>query len=110
HAGDELAEQLAGIAGDDLGPATAAVERALQPLGESAGDADAMGRDAQPVAQPLELKAVLSQRRLPAAAQRLPRDRGGHVGIAVAIAADPGAESENRRNPKPGLGVVPRQR
>src|SRR5262245_1981954 len=92
HAGEELAEDLARIAGFEGGALAAGFELGAQALEEHRRHGGAVGGDAQRAQQAVELAAVAAQDGEPAGAKRIAGDRVGDEGVAVAVAADPRAE------------------
>ena len=97
HAGDELAEQLARVALRDLH----AVRLGRQRLGHRSDEAlrqrQRVLRNAEVADQVQQPRAVALQAHQPRVPQRLACDLAGDEGVAVAVAADPGAEAEQRR-------------
>ena len=58
-------------------------------------------------AERVHLGAVVLERKGALALQRAAQRRGVHVWVAVAVAADPGADREQRRQVAPGLSELP---
>ena len=110
HAGDELPEQLAGVARGHAGAVGQCRQRrgdggaeVLRQRGSPLADAEV----ARQVGQPAAVAAQARQAHLP---QRVARDRAGHEGVAVAVAADPRAEAEHHRQLQRLAGELLRER
>src|SRR5262249_30747186 len=110
HAREELPKNLAWIARLDRRAVAAAIERRCETDKKRLGYGHTVGGHAQAAQQAVDLLMVAPQRSLPAALQSATRDFGRDERVAVAVAADPGAEAEEERNAEFRLGVMAGER
>ena len=106
HEREELAVRLAGIARADRIRFAACLERAAELGAELRGHRQRALGDGQRLGERNDALAVMAERGERIQPQRPARDLGGDPGVAVAVAADPRAELEERRQLEARAGIM----